>query len=131
MTWQSLAPNLPVPDVPAAQEWYRTVLGLEVNWIWEDDFGSVGWDSVEIFLYESDSPKAVVCSLFVDIDELDAVYDRCRERGGEIVSELEQKPWGLREFSVCDPGGNILRIGGVGRQAAETANATVDGEAGS
>jgi catechol 2,3-dioxygenase-like lactoylglutathione lyase family enzyme len=131
MAWQSVAPNLPVPDVPAAQEWYRTVLGLEVNWIWEDNFGSVGSDSFEIFLYESDSRKAVVCSLFVDIADLDMVYERCRKQGGEIVSELELKPWGLREFSVCDPGGNVLRVGGVGRQTADTMTATVTSEAGS
>jgi catechol 2,3-dioxygenase-like lactoylglutathione lyase family enzyme len=131
MPWQSLAPNLPVPDVPAAQEWYRRVLGLDVNWIWEDDFGSVGRDSVEIFLYESDSPKAVVCSLFVDIANLDALYEWCRELGAEIVSELERKPWGLREFSVRDPGGNVLRIGGVGKEIAETADAAVDGQAAS
>lgn len=130
MTWQSVAPNLPVPDVPAAQEWYRAVLGLEINWIWEDDFGSVGSDSLEVFLYESDSPKAAVCSLFVDLDDLHVVYKRCREHGGEVVSELERKPWGLQEFSVRDPGGNVLRIGGVGKQVAGTANA-VDGEAGS
>jgi catechol 2,3-dioxygenase-like lactoylglutathione lyase family enzyme len=130
MTWQSVAPNLPVPDVPAAQEWYRAMLGLEINWIWEDDFGSVGSDSFEVFLYESDSPKAVVCSLFVDLDDLHVVYERCREQGGEVVSELERKPWGLQEFSVRDPGGNVLRIGGVGKQLAGTANA-VDGEAGS
>ena len=126
--WQSVAPNLPVPDVPAAQEWYRTVLGLEIKWIWEDDFGSVGRVSLEVFLYESDDPKGVICSLFVDLDDLHAVYERCREQGGEVVSELERKPWGLQEFSVRDPGGNVLRIGGVGREVAGTAIA-VDGEA--
>jgi catechol 2,3-dioxygenase-like lactoylglutathione lyase family enzyme len=54
MRWSFLAPNLPVRDVPAAHEWYRDVLGLAVNWIWEDNFGSVGQDSVELFLYETD-----------------------------------------------------------------------------
>jgi catechol 2,3-dioxygenase-like lactoylglutathione lyase family enzyme len=109
MKWEFLVPNLPVRDVPAGQQWYRDVLGLGCNWIWEDNFGSVGVDQVELFLYESDDPRPVICSFFVD--DVDAVYERCRERGGEIVSQLELKPWGVREFSVQDPDGNVLRIG--------------------
>ena len=29
------------------------------------------------------------------------------------VVALEDKPWGLREFAVVDPDGNLLRIGQV------------------
>ena len=29
------------------------------------------------------------------------------------ISVLESKPWGLREFAVVDPDGNLLRIGQV------------------
>lgn len=108
-TWAFLVPNLPVRDVPAAQEWYRDVLGLEINWIWEANFGSVGRDNVELFRAEHDDARPVVCSVFVD--DVDVVHDQCRERGGDIVEELELKPWGVREFSVRDPDGNVLRIG--------------------
>jgi uncharacterized glyoxalase superfamily protein PhnB len=95
--------------VRAAQEWYRDVLGLKINWLWEDNFGSVGRDNVELFLYRSDDPKPVYVSLFVA--DADAVYDEVRGRGATVVSELESKPWGMREFSVTDPDGNVLRIG--------------------
>ena len=30
---------------------------------------------------------------------------------GMPVSNVESKPWGMREFSVRDPSGNNLRIG--------------------
>ena len=49
-TWTCVIPQFGVRDVPAAQRWYRDVLGLELNWLREDDFGSVGRDLVEIFL---------------------------------------------------------------------------------
>ncbi len=109
MGWEFIVPNLPVRDVRAAQRWYRDMLGFDIHWIWEDNFGSVGLDHVEFFLYESDDPRPAVCSIFVD--DVEAVYASCRERGAEIVAELELKPWKVREFSVRDPGGNILRIG--------------------
>jgi catechol 2,3-dioxygenase-like lactoylglutathione lyase family enzyme len=93
MRWSFLVPNLPVRDIPAAQEWYRDVLGLGVNWIWEDNFGSVGQDSVELFLYETD--------------------------------ELELKPWGVREISVRDRDGNLLRIGRGERRVTESTQYSV------
>jgi catechol 2,3-dioxygenase-like lactoylglutathione lyase family enzyme len=126
MEWQFLVPNLPVRDVPVAQEWYRDTLGLGVNWIWEDNFGSVGIDHVELFLYESNDPRPGICSVFVD--DVDSIYERVRERGGEIASELELKPWGVRECSIRDLDGNILRIG-RGEQAPGSERFTTAEEA--
>jgi catechol 2,3-dioxygenase-like lactoylglutathione lyase family enzyme len=107
--WTFCVPIFPARDVPVAQAWYRNVLGLGVNWIWQDDFGSVGQDCVELFLYESTEPQPGMCSVFVD--DVDVVHAHAVERGAEIVSPLEDKPWNVREFSVRDPNGNVLRIG--------------------
>jgi catechol 2,3-dioxygenase-like lactoylglutathione lyase family enzyme len=109
VAWEFLVPNLPVRDVQAAQRWFEDVLGLGVNWLWEENFGSVGRDHVELFLYASEAPRPTTCSIFVD--DVESIYERCRERGGEIVSDLEAKPWGVREFSIRDPDGHVLRIG--------------------
>ena len=119
MRWEFLVPNVPVRDVRASQVWYRDVLGFEINWLWEDNFGSVGCDNVELFLYESDEPKPVICSVFVE--DVDEVHARVVELGGELVSPLEQKPWHVREFTLRDPDGNLLRIGTSvgGEHAAE------------
>ena len=123
MTWEFLVPNLPVRDVQAAQRWYEDVLGLGVNWIWQDNFGSVGRDHVELFLYGSEAPHPTTCSIFVS--DVEGVHERCKERGGEIVSELETKPWGVREFSLRDPDGHVLRIGRSESDVADTAQFSV------
>jgi catechol 2,3-dioxygenase-like lactoylglutathione lyase family enzyme len=107
--WEFCVPQLPVRDVRAAQRWYRDVLGLGVNWIWEDDFGSVGMEHVELFLCASDDPHPGYVSIFVD--DVDAVHDACRKRGAQIASPLELKPWNVREFSIRDLDGHVLRIG--------------------
>ncbi len=107
--FQFCVPQLPVRAVAAAQSWYRDVLGLGINWLWNDDFGSVGQDCVELFLYESGEPQPV--EVFIFVDDVDAVYASCRANGGAIVGELEQKPWNVREFAMRDPDGNLLRIG--------------------
>lgn len=107
--WERVVPILPVRDVPAAQEWYRDVLGLAINWLWNDDFGSVGADHVELFLAKTAAPAGTWASIFVD--DVDGVYERVRSRGAEILDELERKPWNVREFTVRDPDGNCFRIG--------------------
>jgi catechol 2,3-dioxygenase-like lactoylglutathione lyase family enzyme len=126
MGWRFVVPNLAVRDVPAAQAWYRDTLGMDVNWIWEDNFGSVSRDHVELFIFECDEPRPGICSIWVD--DVDGIYERCGP-SGSVVSELELKPWGVREFSIKDPDGNVLRIGRGEGEPADREKFTVVTEA--
>jgi len=45
------------------------------------------------------------------VDDADFVYAVCRERDAKIVDPIASHPWGVREFSVRDPNGHLLRIG--------------------
>jgi catechol 2,3-dioxygenase-like lactoylglutathione lyase family enzyme len=126
MRWDFAVPQLPVRDVPASQRWYRHVLGFAINWTWEDSFGCVGKDDVQLFLWQRDDPQPVYVSLFVD--DVDRLYGEVREPGGDISDSLESKPWGVQEFSMCDPDGNVLRIGTGERPVVEIEEFTV-GEA--
>ncbi len=38
------------------------------------------------------------------------MYQAHRANGARIVSELEDKPWGLREYTIEDPNGYHLRF---------------------
>jgi uncharacterized glyoxalase superfamily protein PhnB len=107
--WSSLTPQLPVADVYAAQAWYRDVLGFEIAWS-SPDFGAVWLDRVEIFFARTSTAAPAAC-LCVRVDDADALAALVRERGASIVEELEDKPWGMREFTVEDPSGHRLRIG--------------------
>ncbi len=41
-----------------------------------------------------------------------------KEKGARVTSDLETKPWGMREFTVEDLNGNQLRMGmGMGMKA--------------
>jgi catechol 2,3-dioxygenase-like lactoylglutathione lyase family enzyme len=112
-----LVPNLAVRDVPAAQSYYRDTLGAAVNWIWDDTFGSVCFGQLELFLYKADEPRPSICSIF--FDDVDALHAELREKGAEIVDDLGLRPWGVREFSVADPDGNVIRFGRLDAGPAE------------
>ena len=41
---------------------------------------------------------------------VDAIHDRHKAKGAKIISELKDKPWGLRAYTVEDPNGYHLRF---------------------
>jgi catechol 2,3-dioxygenase-like lactoylglutathione lyase family enzyme len=109
--WISVTVELPVPDVVDAQNYYRDVLGFKIGWTADDEsFGAMYADSNEIFLRRSAEPRpgTVCCIRVLDVE---AVHAARRDAGARIVSELEDKPWSMREFVVEDPYGHRFRIG--------------------
>lgn len=46
----------------------------------------------------------------IEVDNVDAVHDRAKERGDDIVYPLTDEPWGVRRFSVRDPAGKVLNV---------------------
>ena len=99
-------PELPVEDVERAQQYYRDALGFEVGWLYPGGgIGAVSRDHVAIFFRRRSRPfEASVHWVFAA--EIDATYEELRSRGARIVEPLEQKPWGLRQFTVEDIDGN-------------------------
>jgi catechol 2,3-dioxygenase-like lactoylglutathione lyase family enzyme len=109
--WISVTPELPVVDVREAQRWLRDVLGWKEGWVAPDEsYGAAYVETLEIFLRRVDvsRPGGVTC---LRVSDVEGVYAACREAGSRIISKLEEKPWSMREFSVEDPDGNVLRIG--------------------
>jgi uncharacterized glyoxalase superfamily protein PhnB len=46
----------------------------------------------------------------IDVDDVDAVYDRARAARAEIVYPLTDEEWGLRRFFVRDPNGAVINV---------------------
>jgi len=44
-------------------------------------------------------------------DDLDALYGELRAAALGRISAPEARPWGVTEFQVWDPSGNLLRLG--------------------
>ena len=105
-----LVPELPVADVAAAQAYYRDMLGFRTDWIWDDDFGSVSNGEARIFFARKAIPVSGF-TLYLFVEDADAVYDACTSTGAEVVEPIASMPWGMREFVVRDINGHLLRIG--------------------
>jgi len=47
------------------------------------------------------------------VENVDEVYQEFIERRATILSKIENKPWGIREFSVVTPDGHRITFGQV------------------
>jgi uncharacterized glyoxalase superfamily protein PhnB len=46
--------------------------------------------------------------LYFSVDDLEAVHERVRRRGGRNITSIETRPWGERSFYLTDPFGNPI-----------------------
>jgi len=107
-------PGIRVPDVPAAIEFYTTRLGLSLGFRWPEDgettMAGVNLGDVQIFLERGTPPPEGVSVSFV-VGSADELYEAQRSRGVEILCELDDREYGLRDYAVRDPYGNRLSFG--------------------
>ena len=103
-TFHSVIPELAVPDVIATLNWYRDVLGYNIEGQTEDYFGSVLRGRVNFYIRKSDASfSPATYSVFVD--EVDELCQSFQDRGATIVAQPEDKPWGYRQFTLEDLNG--------------------------
>jgi catechol 2,3-dioxygenase-like lactoylglutathione lyase family enzyme len=121
-------PLLPAPDVPAAAAWYRDTLGFSVR-LARDDYAIVERDDVELHLWACEDRRlAGSTSAYLRVDSIEVFRAALPEHLGQgRISGIEERPWGMREFYVWDPSGNLLRFGEpMGADGVEKAPSTKD-----
>ncbi|MDO0925768.1 VOC family protein [Streptomyces sp. TG1A-8] len=121
-----------VDDHDKALAFYRDVLGLEVRndvgfegmrWV---TVGSPLQPDVEIVLEPPGaspdaSPadrqataellaKGMLRGVIFTTADCDALFERVRESGGEVLQEPTDQPYGVRDCAFRDPAGNMLRF---------------------
>lgn len=59
------------------------------------------------------SPPIRGCNLRIIVDDVDDVHRRVVDSGGQVVRELADRGYGLRDFSIAGPNGFALRFAQV------------------
>ena len=59
----------------------------------------------------SDSENGKGVELILQVEDIDSFYKVCQEKiADNILSNLEKKPWGLKDFRIKDLNGFYLRV---------------------
>ncbi|MEA2378728.1 MAG: hypothetical protein QOK00_673 [Thermoleophilaceae bacterium] len=114
----SAAPILPGRDLVATATFYER-LGFERVELWPEEYlivkrGEVG---LHFFRAHDVDPWSSSAGCYLYTEDADALYTEFERLGlpGEGIPRLQGPPvdteYGLREFAIVDPEGNLLRIG--------------------
>lgn len=123
---------LPHTDPEISLAFYRDALDFEVRkdvafggnrWI---TVGPKGKPDTSIVLYPPNATpgltdeekrtiaemmaKGTYAMLLLGAGNLDAVFERLQQCDAEIVQEPTDQPYGVRDFGVRDPAGNMIRV---------------------
>ena len=123
---------LPQNDPDAATAFYRDTLGFEVrndvgyqgmHWITvgppdQPDTNIVlfppaatpGLTDEEHRLVDEMMAKGTYAAINLATRDLDGTFERLQARDADVVQEPTKQPWGVRDFAVRDPAGNLIRI---------------------
>jgi catechol 2,3-dioxygenase-like lactoylglutathione lyase family enzyme len=111
-----------VDDLDEARRFYSEVFGLPVAF--EDENSAVfGFGETLVnLLKETEAPglvdPAIVASpaagvrfqFTLGVQDVDAMCEKLRRRGVELLNGPMDRPWGIRTASFRDPGGHIWEI---------------------
>ncbi|WP_067860385.1 VOC family protein [Nocardia shimofusensis] len=123
---------LPHDDAEAALAFYRDALGFELRqdvgyegmrWL---TVGPPGQPGTSIVLHPpaadpgiTDEERRTITemmakgtygSILLASDDVDAAFEKLQAREVEIVQEPIDQPYGVRDFALRDPAGNMIRI---------------------
>ena len=110
-TLAKACPLLAAPDPRAAAEWYRDTLGFAVGLVM-DGYAIVERDGVELHFWPCpDRHIAENTSAYIRVTDIASVHAGLGAVEGGRISPVQSRDWGMREFYVWDPAGNLLRFG--------------------
>ena len=123
----NIIPGMRYRDAHAAIEWLCEVLGFERRMVVPDGEGGVAHAELTLgggmIMLGSDQGNAddfvvaptpdgtLTQNAYIVVSEIEAVYERAKDTGANIVSELEEQHYGGSLFSVRDPEGQLWHLG--------------------
>ena len=108
--FEKIMPAFPLADVAAGVVYYRDVLGFSINYQMEG-FAVMDRDRARILLITKTAQHKGIASCYVYVADADALHAELTAKGANVEAAPVSRPWGLREFRVFDPEGNIVTLG--------------------
>jgi len=105
-------PVIPSLDLQRSVEFYKLYFGCKAEWF--DEYVVLHNDQhFNLHLWKcTDSYLCINGGFYVRVKNVDAMFERLNVPG--VIhpnGSLETKSWGMREFAITDPDGNLIRIG--------------------
>jgi len=112
MKVKRIVTNVEAQNPAAAKRFYQDVLGLELlmDLDWIATYGSRQKMNVQISFMSQGGSRTPTPDLSIEVDDVDAVFERMRASGFTIEYGPVDEPWGVRRFYVRDPFGKLVNV---------------------
>ena len=122
--YHSLTPYLAVEDADKAIEFYKDAFGAQELLRMPGPDGKIAHAELQIgdskLMLSDPFPQSNVkppaerggptASIFMYVDDVDAIFEQGQRAGAKVVSELEDMFWGDRFGTLSDPFGHVWSI---------------------
>lgn len=106
------APIIGAKDLNVAKAYYAQQLGFTETGYEDDGYLILRRGTLELHFWPTDDKGYLEkTAVYIRADEIEALHAEYKARSVAGLSRLEVKPWGMREFNIIDPSGNLLRFG--------------------
>jgi catechol 2,3-dioxygenase-like lactoylglutathione lyase family enzyme len=106
--------GLAVSDIPTAVEFYIKKLGFQQAFTWGEPptFAGVNLGKVQMFLAKGmPTPSPDTGAVYFLVGDADQLYEFHRANGVEIAQAIDDRPYGIRDYTVRDLHGYYLVFG--------------------
>ncbi len=119
----NIFPGFRYTDAPEAIAWLGKAFGFEERFVVPGPDGSVAHAQLQLgtgAIMLGSAPaepdpnnpwEESRHGVYVYVEDVDAHYERARSAGAEILRELQDTEYGSREYTACDPEGNLWSFG--------------------
>lgn len=109
----NIFPTLRYTDADRALGWLMNAFGFTERAVHRGDDGTIHHAEMSlgagtIMFGQGDPPSR---GIYVAVDDADAHYAQAKAGGAEITREIEDTPYGSREYSARDLGGHVWSFG--------------------
>jgi uncharacterized glyoxalase superfamily protein PhnB len=118
---KGIAPEFVVNDVVQTAEYYRDVLGFEINGYFLDPpvFAIIERSGIRIHLGKSDAGtyktnyefRKITSDAYIWVDDTTRLFEELIVRKADIVEAPTMRVYGMREMKVRDCNGYLLTFG--------------------
>jgi catechol 2,3-dioxygenase-like lactoylglutathione lyase family enzyme len=110
---EQLVVEIFVRDIQRSRTFYER-LGFEVL-ADRGGFVELAWEGHQLFLDERPDlpplPGYPQANVRVMVADVDAFWERARDAGAQVLAPIEDRFYGLRDFTILDPDGFGVRFG--------------------
>lgn len=112
MTVKRIVSNIAASSIEEVRTFYCELFGLTamMDHGWIVTLAADTTASTQLSIASEGGSGTAVPDLSIEVEDVDAVYERARTLGHSINYELTDEPWGVRRFYLSDPAGKLLNV---------------------